>query len=690
MHKSTPHTDINLLEEQVKPLFSATLSGGIVNIFAACIVYILLNSTSHATNAFLLSSGIIIFSAIRIAVASHYLNKKWFTLKQYLNTHVFLTLMVGVLWALYEFMQHKPGNDAIRNIVYLINFGLITGSITTLSTYKKAYLAYMLPQVIAILSVFILIDIEESFYMVLAFSLFIGFMVATSFNISSRHKNEIELTFNNKRLISELNNEIEIREKIQLELEKSKAELEQKVKERTRELVNINTNLEQVIEKKELAEQSLQYLAYHDELTGLPNRALLINRINHSIEIAYRNKQKLGIIFLDLDRFKAINDSLGHNIGDKLIQEVSKRLLQTLRKEDTISRNGGDEFVVVIQRMSSTDEAILVGQKLIESMTNIFEIDSHKIHIGASIGISIYPNDGESALALLKNADTAMFSAKKSGGNRLQFYDESMSNRLRERLVIENELHSALDRNEFYMVYQPQVNCITGQTIGFEALLRWNSEALGLIGPHQFIPLLEETGLIYSVGEWVIKEVITFIHKGYAGDTHIAMNLSALQFGDISLVELINNEIMRTGINPSKIEFEITESLFINDFETTERFLIELHKIGCSIALDDFGTGYTSMSYLTRLPIDSIKVDQYFIRNIDTNAGLENIVKAIINMSRSLGMSNVFEGVETEAELDIIKKLGGKIIQGYLFSKPLDAEGVIEWLSSREPLTQSG
>jgi EAL domain-containing protein (putative c-di-GMP-specific phosphodiesterase class I) len=331
--------------------------------------------------------------------------------------------------------------------------------------------------------------------------------------------------------------------------------------------------------------------------------------------------------------------------------------------------------------MNNSDEAVLVAQKLIECMTDIFVIESHKIHIGASVGISIYPDDGNSAIDLLRDADTAMFSAKKAGGNRLQFYDESMSNKLRARLVLENELHYALDRNEFFIMYQPQVNCETGETVGFEALLRWNCAALGLIGPYQFVPLLEETGLIYSVGEWVIKEVISFIHSGSAGNARVAVNLSALQFGDIGLVRLINNEIKRTGIEPSRIEFEITESLLINDFETTEKFLMELHKVGCSIALDDFGTGYTSMTYLTRLPIDSIKVDQSFVRNIDTNSGLENIVRAIVNMSQSLGMDNVFEGVETNEELDVVKKLNGKIIQGYLFSKPLNIEDIDEWLN---------
>ncbi|MGB5395638.1 MAG: EAL domain-containing protein, partial [Gammaproteobacteria bacterium] len=519
-----------------------------------------------------------------------------------------------------------------------------------------------------------------SLYMAAAFFIFIIIMITASLGVNRSHRHELQLNIKNKELIDDLHNEVQHRIQTQEQLEDSKRHLEQKVKERTQELEHINENLTQEILEKQKAEESLEYIAYHDELTGLPNKNLLVDRINHSIETAYRNRQKLGILFLDLDRFKAINDSLGHIIGDKLIQEVANRLLHTLRKEDTISRNGGDEFVVVIQRMDNTDEAILIAQKLIENLTSIFEIDSHKIHIGASIGISVYPNDGDSALALLRNADTAMFSAKKAGGNRLQFYDESMSNKLRERLVLENELHYALERDEFHMMYQPQVNCITGETVGFEALLRWTNKELGLVGPDRFIPLLEETGLIYTVGEWVIEDVIRYIKSGHVGNARIAVNLSALQCGDISLVSFINEKVHQAGVNPAQLEFEITESLLINDFETTEIFLNQLHKAGCSIALDDFGTGYTSMSYLTRLPIDSIKVDQSFVRGIDTNVTLKNIARAIVNMSSSLGLSNIFEGVETEAELDVIKKLNGTVVQGFLYSKPLDAHGVSDWM----------
>jgi len=680
MLKNTSNDNI-LLEKQVEPLFKATLSGGLANIFAASLVYLLLKDTIYGSNSFWLSSGIIVFSLIRIVVSANYLSNKH-ALRKYLYTHIFLTLIIGCIWAIYEFMQHQPSDESLRNIVYLINFGLIAGSITTLSTYKGAYLAYMLPQAIAIFSVFVIQETEISYYMAFAFFVFMALMITTSFNINRGHKKEIELIFNNKQLINDLNIEIGSREAAQLELENSKHELENKVRERTKELSDINLNLEKVISKKEKAEQSLQYLAYHDELTGLPNKNLLVDRINQSIKRSSRNEQEMAILFLDLDRFKNINDSLGHIVGDKLLQEVSARLYNSLRSHDTISRNGGDEFVVVLERLKNTNEAIHVAQKVIKCLTDTFEIYSHKIHIGASVGISIYPVDGDNPLILLRNADTAMYRAKQAGGNQLQFYDKSMSNQLRDRLDLENELHTALENNEFYMVYQPQISCITGITTGFESLIRWKNKKHGEISPDRFIPLLEETGLIYSVGKWVVSQVIEFISLHKANNVNFSINLSALQCDDISFVDFLRDEITRTGIDPKKIEFEITESLLIKDFNKTKLFLNELHSVGCSIALDDFGTGYTSMHYLARLHIDIIKIDKSLVRNIDENNNLKNIVKAIVKMSKSLGIKNIFEGIETNAELSIIKKMHGDIIQGFLFSKPLSANETNKWLNS--------
>lgn len=674
-------TNNYILKEQIDVLFNSSLSGGLLNIFGACLIYYLLKDSAQQSAALTLCMGIAVFAIVRLTIASQYLKSQKKHIKRYLVGYSSLTFLIGCTWAFFQYSQVQYDNNEVRNVIFLINFGLIAGSVAVSSVWLPAYFTFVIPQSVAIFLVFIATGSSEKYFIAFTFFIFMAVMIATSISVNRRYKKEIELTHNNKDLINDLNNEIEIRERTQLELEKNKEDLENKVEERTRELVDINSNLENVIKKKEQAEGSLQYLAYHDELTGLPNRNLLIDRINHSIEVASRTEKQLGILFLDLDRFKAINDSLGHLIGDKLIKQVSDRLLKTLRKEDTISRNGGDEFVVVIQRMVNSDEIIGIAQKLIENLTEIFDIDSHKIHIGASIGISLYPHDGKSALELIRNADTAMFSAKKAGGNRLQFYDESMSNRLRERLQIETELHTAIAKNEFYLAYQPQVDCLTGETIGFEALLRWENEKLGQVGPNQFISLLEETGLIYDVGEWVIKDVISFIGTGGIGSSVIAVNLSALQCGNMDFVDYLQQQMSETGINPAQLEFEITESLLINDFEKAEVFLNKIHELGCSIALDDFGTGYTSMSYLTRLPIDCIKVDQSFVRDIDTSATLENIVRAIVNMSDSLGVKNVFEGVETEAELNVIKKLNGRIVQGYLYSAPLKIENIGQWVA---------
>ena len=682
MSKNTLLADSNFLEKQVEPLFKATLSGGLANIFCACLIFIFLYGSSQESNALILSITITLLSVIRIYVSRHYLKYNTYKLEKYIHSHVFITFLIGVTWAAYAYIQLYYDDESLRNLVFLVNFGLIAASIATLSTWMYAYLAYMIPQSLAIFYVFLKLDNEYSLQMAGAFVIFIGIMVVTSIRYNNRTKKEVEL-------IHDLNSEIGMREEAQLQLEHSKQDLENKVNERTKELVDMNLHLENVIDKKELAEKSLHYLAYHDELTGLPNKNLLVDRINQSIKTSSRDNQKMAILFLDLDRFKNINDSLGHTIGDILIKKVSTRLHKILRSRDTLSRNGGDEFVVVLERLKNTDEAIHVAKKVIYSLTETFEIQGHKIHIGASVGISIYPIDGMTSSTLIRNADTAMYKAKQSGGNQLQFYDESMSNQLRDRLVLENELHGALKKSEFYLLYQPQINCLTGETIGFETLLRWNNAAYGEIGPDRFVPLLEETGLIYSAGEWVVTQVIDFIKTHPISNVTYSINLSVLQFNNYKFIDYVRNEIDKAGIDPAQIEFEITESLLINDFEKTKDFLGELHSIGCSIALDDFGTGYTSMSYLARLPIDIIKIDKSLVRNINKHNNLKSIVKAIVTMSESLGMKNIFEGVETKEELSVIKSMKGNIIQGYLFSKPLMADEIDHWLSLSQDVNQA-
>jgi diguanylate cyclase (GGDEF)-like protein len=688
MYERIPHNKEVLFEKQVEPLFNATRSGGAGNIFAAILVYFLLrDSDQHAYTSYLCIL-ITILSLVRIITSDLYIKNNT-KLCFHLNTHIFFTFAIGVCWGLIAFMQLYSDDDTLRNLIFLINFGLIAASIATLSTWTLAYLAYMLPQSIAIFYVFMTVDSSHNLYMVFAYLIFTAVMILTSLEVNRSHRKEIQLKLNNRRLIKDLNTEIEAREKVQSELEHGKHELEKKVLERTRDLVDINADLERVIDKKEQAEQTLQYLAYNDELTGLPNRNTLVDRVGQSIKKSSRENHKMAILFLDLDRFKNVNDSLGHAVGDDLLQEVASRLHTTLRNNDTISRNGGDEFVVVMEELNDTNEVIHVAKKIIKCLTDTFSIQSHNIHLGVSVGISIYPTDGEAPLKLLRNADTAMYRAKKAGGNQFQFYDESMSRQLRYRLELEHKLHDALANNEFSLLYQPQISCLTGVTTGFEALLRWKNKEYGEIHPNQFIPVLEETGLIYSVGEWVVSQVVDFISKNRIKDATFSINLSALQCNDLEFVKYVKYILDSSDVDPSQIEFEITESLLIKDFDKTKLLLDEMHSIGCTIALDDFGTGYTSMNYLARLPIDIIKVDKALVQDIDVNNNLRSIVIAIVTMSEGLGIRNIFEGVETMAELAIIKKMGGEIIQGFLFSKPLCADDAVKWLDSIDAAKQA-
>ena len=679
MFKNTSNDLIAL--EQVNVLFRASLSGGLSNIFAAWMIFALVYDTQQMGNALLLGIAVTILTITRTFITDTYLKKQKHGLNFSLGSYIFLTFCVGVAWAAYEYTQAYHSDEEVRNIVFLINFGLIAGSIAILSVWLPAYLIYVLPQAIAIFYVFITLDYDSNYFIAFTFLIFMAVMISTSLNVNRTRKKEIQLTQRNEQLIYDLNNEIDVRKMAQLEIELAKQQLEYKVDERTKELSQTNRHLKCVIDKKEHAEKSLQHLAYHDELTGLPNKNLLVDRINQSIKISSRDNQPMAILFLDLDRFKTINDSLGHIIGDRLLQEVASRLHTTLRRHDTVSRNGGDEFVVVLEKLKSYNEAVYVAKKIIHSLTDTFDIHSHKIHIGASIGISVYPTDGDTPLRLLRNADTAMYRAKQAGGNQLQFYDPSMSNQLRDRLELENELHSALDNHEFYMVYQPQVSAETGITIGVESLIRWNNAKHGEVSPDRFVPLLEETGLIYAVGKWIVKQVIKFIRTQPKSNVTFSINLSVLQCSNNEFVDFFQTEIHRAGIDFTSIEFEITESLLIKDFEKTKSFLNKIHDLGCTIALDDFGTGYTSMTYLAHLPIDIIKIDKTLVRNIGENNNLKSIVNAIVTMSTSLGMKNIFEGVETINELEEIKKMNGDIIQGYLYSKPLNNYDIIKWLA---------
>ncbi len=427
-------------------------------------------------------------------------------------------------------------------------------------------------------------------------------------------------------------------------------------------------------------EEELSYLAHHDILTGLPNRVLLHDRIDHSIVMAHRAKRKLALMFLDLNRFKAVNDRLGHAVGDKLLKQVAQRLNALLREGDTVCRNGGDEFIILMESISHDEDIAILAQKIVKDISTTFLIETQEVNIGVSIGISIYPDNGNTHTELIKNADTAMYRAKEENTVSYEFYTHSMSVSMMERVKMEAALHQALAKNEFYLVYQPKVDIQKGQTIGFEALLRWDNSEFGFVSPAKFIPILESSSLINEVGHWIIHDVVEKIKHNTFQDLMISINLSPVQFRSADFIQKIRTEFKNSQISPSQVEFEVTESLMIDNFNQSQEKLRELRSLGCSVALDDFGTGYSSLSYLTQLPIDVLKVDRSFIINIHKHAQQQAMLQSIMYMTKKLHISTVIEGVEIEDELQVIQQLGGAIIQGYYFSKPLKEFELTAWL----------
>ena len=436
------------------------------------------------------------------------------------------------------------------------------------------------------------------------------------------------------------------------------------------------------ISERVAVQKKLHHLAHHDHLTNLPNRLLFMDRLEHAL--LRRKNETLAVLFLDLDRFKVINDTLGHACGDKVLIILSERLNQCLRKGDTLARLSGDEFAIVLEGLNSSDEIAPVVRHILSELTAPFMIDAHELFVTASIGISMSPNDAEDPQTLLKNADIAMYRAKDLGRNTYQFYSADMSSKALERLSLETSLRYALERDQFRLVYQPQVNIESGLIIGFEALLRWNHPEKGSVEPSDFIPVLEDTGLIEEVGEWVLIESCRqtkIWQEKHGQDFRLSVNLSARQFKDCGLVKKVLDCLEQTKLPPHTLELEITESILMHNTDAVNVSMRELEELGLRIALDDFGTGYSSLSYLKKFPIDTIKVDKTFIRDVTTDQDDAAIVSAIIAIAKSLKMELVAEGVETQQQLNFIKEKGCSIMQGYLFSKPLAVEEMDNLLS---------
>jgi diguanylate cyclase (GGDEF)-like protein len=437
--------------------------------------------------------------------------------------------------------------------------------------------------------------------------------------------------------------------------------------------------------QRQQTEEIIHHQAFHDALTNLPNRILFNDRLDFALASARRNGQNLAVMFMDLDRFKTINDTLGHSVGDALLQEVSQRLQGCLREGDTVARWGGDEFTVLLPQIRDVDDSTQTAHRIHEALKAPFNINAHELYIDASIGIAVYPQDGKVAELLLQNADVALYRCKEQGRGSVQHYAPAMNSEAPELFALENSLRHALERQEFILYYQPKININTGQIIGLEALIRWEHPELGLVSPATFIPLAEETGLIVEIGTWVMQTACAQTvewHRAGLAPLSIAVNLSARQFFQPDLVNVVAQVLEQTQLEPQFLELEVTETTAVKYIDFTQGLLKQMQAMGVHIAMDDFGTGYSSLNYLKQLPLNTLKIDRSFICDLQPNSKDVEIVKAVISLAQGLDLSVVAEGVDSEVQLEILRSLNCSIIQGYLFSRPLAVAQMTEMLEA--------
>ena len=454
---------------------------------------------------------------------------------------------------------------------------------------------------------------------------------------------------------------------------------------------NLHRVIRYAIERKR-TELELVRLAHFDQLTSLPNRTLLRERVDHAIARAMRAGSGVATLILDMDRFKEINDMLGHEIGDKLLVEAARRIRANVRDQDTVARLGGDEFAVVLEGVSEAKEVLPVIERIIGSLGELTEIDGHEVSSSISVGIAMYPENGNDLSELLRAADLAMYQAKSSGRGRYQFFADAMQEEAQSRHALEWALRRAVERKEFELVYQPQLCLRTGTVIGVEALLRWMSPTRGLLTPYHFIAGLEEFGLINEVGQWVLQTACEQIREWQAmhfAPMRIAVNVSAQQFEDPMLIDKIQSALKETKLPPELLELELTESCLMSDPAQASALLREIRDLGVRIAIDDFGTGYSSLTYLHEFPLNALKIDKNFVQSVESNDRGGPISKMIIGLGQNLGLEVIAEGVETEAQLRYMREHGCDVAQGYLYARPESPEDLTPWLQANQRVSDT-
>ena len=565
--------------------------------------------------------------------------------------------LAGFAWGMLGVAVLPDHKTTYEVLAVLITVGVASAAVVPLSAFRSIFLGFLLPCVLPLTMMYFLGGGAEQFTLGLLMLVYTAAITSSSFLVNRGIVDNIKMKYENANFAAELSLK--------------------------RQVETINHELKTEIGERQRAEERIWHLAYHDTLTGLPNRMLLQDRLSHALTYAQHRQGKIGILFIDLDRFKTVNDSLGHGMGDRLLQAVAERLLTTIRSGDTVARRGGDEFVLVLPEIADAADAVQVADHILESLSSPFKLDKQVLYATPSIGISIYPEDGEDVDTLLKHADIAMYAAKEAGRARHQRFMPAMNERAQELLALESRLRRAIERSELLLHYQPEVHLLSGNIVAVEALVRWQHPDLGLVMPDRFIPVATASGLIVPLGEWVLRKACAQLKVWHAAGQpklRVAVNVSPQQVKQDNFVELVSQVLRDVDLEPKYLELEITEGVLMDDTSHTLNTLQALHNLGVCIAIDDFGTGYSTLAYLKRFPIDRIKIDRSLVSGISPDRRDESaIASAIIAMAHSLKLEVIAEGVETREELDCLVSLLCDEAQGYYISRPLTAQRCSEF-----------
>jgi len=666
-----------------KELFKTALSANMTVIASAAIVGTFFYQEAGNILIFWIATMTLLASS-RMLIARYYAidqnyNFKRLSQKKWRDIYVFTSLLTGTAWGLLIFHIKPDTSPLLISMLYIILAAVMAGSITVLTVVFSAFFVYVTPIFISILILSISIDSKQFMYIGIASVLYYIFIVTAGRLVHKRFNQSFALHIENEDLISKLHDQIIQKQLAQQELIDYQQQLEETVELRTSELSEANESLIDEINERRRIESNLKHMAHHDALTNLPNRLLLDARLNHAIERAKRSDLQVAVMFIDLDHFKNINDSLGHDVGDQLLISISSRLLNCVREGDTVARLGGDEFIIIIEQVQDIGNLDALLKIIMQVTSQTVSVNDHDLSTSASIGISIFPDDGSNAEQLMRNADAAMYHVKENGRHKYHFYTRDLTTTAYDHIILETDLKRAIAGDQIVVYYQPQVSLKTKKVVGVEALVRWNHPDLGILPPAQFLPIAGKTGLMTQIGEYVLttacEQIVKWKKQGLPIET-VAVNIAGDQLHNGDLVEKVKITLQRTNCDTSWLELEITEDFIIKKTRKAITTLNQLRDLGISLAIDDFGTGYSSLSYLKQLPVNKLKIDRSFISDLNSDMEDATLVQAIIAMGKSLNLELIAEGVELDSHEIFLSEHGCEYAQGFYYSKPLPADEI--------------